>query len=183
MANAQQVNGRFKRHLLQVARHPPLSKRQVLRHTEVRKQRGLLKNITQSAQMGWHKDALCVVLPNFAVDGDEVAPGGAAQCDRLLQAGNGAQAGGFARAGRTKQCGDAAAWQRQVNIQREVAQVDLQPHLNNAGRAGACHAGCLSRWLVRALNAYSASSTTNENTSMPPDSQCACAYSSASTWS
>ena len=33
------------------------------------------------------------------------------------------------------------------------------------------------------LNVYNASSTTKLNSSMPADSQCACVYSSASTWS
>src|SRR5690606_37926815 len=96
-----------------------------------------------------------------------------------LQAGDAAQAGGFPRAGVAEQGGDAAAGQLQIDVQSEVGVVQAKARVNPVVVFRPAH----PRHPCRIRLPYSTSSTRKENSSMPPASQCAWAYSMASTWS
>ncbi len=73
----------------------------------------------------------------------------------------------------------AVVGQVEVGVEGEFPPVraTIEPHLD----ADAAHRRVLLTDC--GYSVYSTSSTTNENTSMPPASQWACAYSIASTWS
>src|SRR6185312_336645 len=125
--------------------------------------------------MRGHEQSAGVVLPDFAVHLHIAAR-------RSLQPRDGAQAGGFARAGGAEQRADAAPRQVSLNIQRKVgvAHLQAQPDHVVGGRA---HRMRPDRRRPVGFSVYSASSTTKENTTMPADSQDAWVNSSASTWS
>ena len=71
MADAEQADDLIERDAALRRRHALESKRQVLRHAQVREQVGILKHVADGASVHRHKDALRIVLPDFAFDGNE----------------------------------------------------------------------------------------------------------------
>ncbi len=137
----------------------------VAAHAQVVEQAGLLEHVAQRAPVWGQPLPTGFVLPDLAVH-DHAALGGA------LQPGERTQAGRLAAARGAEQCRDAVAGQLQVHVEREAGALQAQ-----AGE-DVIHSG-----LLRGCSQCSAISTMKENATMPPASQCACAYSMASTWS
>src|SRR5574343_1448384 len=139
----------------------------VAAHRQVRKQAGFLEDHAERPLMGGYKMLAGLLLPDFAAE-RKVAFASS------FQSGHGAQAGSLARAGMTEQGGDAVAWQHEVDVEPEVVPLDAESGLYFLVHAIFRRAG---------LKVYSAISTTKLNSTMPPESQWAWVYSSASTWS
>ena len=129
-------------------------------HRQVGKQIGLLKHITERTLMRGEK--LPLVLPDLAIDDQPAARG-------PLQTRHAAQNAGLAAARGTEQSRHAASGQAECHAQRKAGMIQFEVQFD-------AH---LRRFQPLACNS---SSTTNENSSMPPASQWAWAYSMASTW-
>lgn len=145
----------------------PLAEFHVAAHRQVGEQPGFLEDDAEGAAVGRQEMAACLVLPHRLVQ-REVTAG----CP--LQAGHGAQQGGLARAGVAEQRSDALAGQFEVDIEGECTALDAKAGLDRLAHRVFRLAG---------LKVYSAISTMKLNSTMPPDSQWAWVYSSASTWS
>ena len=126
----------------------------------MREQARVLEHIAQRAPVSRHEAA--GVLPGFAI---HFEPARAA-----LQSGDATQQRGLATTRLAEQGRDAASRQVEIDIQRKarVVQAELRFYAHRD---------------FRPVSVYSASSTRKEKASMPPASQWAWPYSSASTWS
>ena len=161
------MRGLYQLHTPLAARNAPQPELKVGAHRKVREQAGFLEDIAQRTLMDRHKHLAHAVLPDLAVDLD-------IRLVSALKARDTAQAGGFTRARVTKQRSDALPRQLQVNVQGEVAVTQLESHIK-------LRAHVQLHWVGLLRLEYNASSTRKENTNMAPASQCAWAYSNAST--
>ena len=148
-------------------RRPFLAEFHVAAYREVREQAGFLEDDAEGTLVRRHEAAAAFVLPDLAAEGEVAGRGAFQPC-------HGAQQGGLAGTGMAEQRGDAMAGQGQIDREREIVAVDAESGLNFRAHKAFRRVG---------LKVYSASSTRKLNSTMPPASQCACAYSSASTWS
>ena len=119
MADAEQFGDLRQGMAAACGRRPFLPEFHVAAYRQVREQAGLLEDDAERAPVRRHEMATAFVLPDL-VTNCHVAVRGA------LQAGNGAQAGGLARAGMAEQGADPFAGQGQIDIEHEVATVDAE---------------------------------------------------------
>src|SRR5690606_29292398 len=138
---------------------------------QVREQTDFLKHIAQRTPVRREEQTTLGIEPCLAADGD--AAGGSS-----LQVCNTAQQSGLAGPGVTEDRRHPTGRQACVDLKSEVRPAVLQAQIDTA-LAGIEIDHYRSRW--RELKVYSANSTRKLNSSMPPDSQCAWVYSSAST--
>ena len=141
----------------------------VLPHVQVLKKAGFLKHVAQVALPGRPEYPTGVVLPKLLTH--KYQPLG-----RLFQARHAAQQAGLARARRSKQDGDTPSGQVKIGLEREVWAYQIQ------AQSQALFVAHGSTRTARWRSIDRPNKTANENTSMPPASQCACAYTMASTW-
>ncbi len=135
-------------------------------HGQVREQARFLEHVADAPFVGRHEHLARIVLPHLVAQRD-------AGAGHALQARQHAQQRGLAGARVPEQRRHAAPGQGQVDIEIERAAVD--PACERDGRHR-----CVPR-IDCGYSVYKVSSTTKLNTSMPPASQWACAYSIAST--
>jgi len=169
LANAQHLDGLLQRLLragLFVVGQALQSVVQIAPHAQVVEQAGFLKHHAQPALPQRGEGTGRIVLPDGVCDLNPAPP--------AFQSGHAAQQAGLARTRGPPQHGDALRGQVQRGLQGKSRslqqQVDVQGSAHRALR--------WLRWRIKARPI----STAKANTTMPPASRWACAYSMASTW-